>query len=84
MNCCLAHNTESASQSINQSSLQVHAADKDSPANAAITYYIVNGDPEHMFSVHPQHGMVQVDEALDRETVSHAFRISVRVRNYKL
>ena len=49
----------------------MHAADKDSPANAAITYHIVNGDPEKRFSVDPLHGMVQVEKPLDRETVGH-------------
>ena len=51
---------------------QVQATDLDSEPNAQISYYIVLGDNNHQFMIHPKDGFISVKDPLDRETVSSA------------
>ncbi len=50
--------------------MQLFAEDLDSQINGRITYSILKGDRENQFWIDPVTGLLKVNKALDRETVS--------------
>ncbi len=50
--------------------VQLFAEDLDSQINGRITYSILKGDRENQFWIDPVTGLLKVNKALDRETVS--------------
>uniref|UniRef100_A0A8C1GP78 FAT atypical cadherin 3b n=1 Tax=Cyprinus carpio TaxID=7962 RepID=A0A8C1GP78_CYPCA len=56
---------------------RLFAEDLDSQINGRITYSILKGDRENQFWIDPVTGLLQVNKALDRETVS-SYSLSVQ------
>lgn len=58
---------------------QVVAEDADSHLNAAILYSIIHGDQNNQFMIDPVSGLIKVNKALDRETVSLTYSNDSRI-----
>ncbi|XP_072296133.1 protocadherin Fat 2 [Eucyclogobius newberryi] len=51
--------------------MKVIATDADGPGNSLLRFFIVSGDSEQQFNIHPRTGDITVRTALDREQTPH-------------
>lgn len=58
------------SEPVGNSSVQIVAVDSDSASNALVTYSISSGDIANQFDINPEHGILVIKTALDREKIS--------------
>lgn len=58
------------SEPVGNSSVQIVAVDTDSASNALVTYSISSGDIANQFDINPEHGILVIKTALDREKIS--------------